>query len=98
MRNVYSGRTRTIGDVDSVVLACGSVSDSSLYDALKHRLPEIHILGDAYAPRRLVFATRQAYALAEHLVRPLDQKPTSTASAALRAATSTGSTPVNGGA
>ena len=83
VRNVYSGRTATIGDVDSVVLACGSVSDSSLYDALKHRLPEIHILGDAYAPRRLVFATRQAYALAEHLVRPLDQKPTSTASAGL---------------
>jgi 2,4-dienoyl-CoA reductase-like NADH-dependent reductase (Old Yellow Enzyme family)/thioredoxin reductase len=69
VRNVYSGRHRTIGDVDSVVLACGSVSDSALYDTLKHRIPEIHILGDAYAPRRLVFATRQAYALAEQLVR-----------------------------
>ena len=30
--------------------------------------PDVHILGDAYAPRRLVFATRQAYALAEQLV------------------------------
>ena len=27
----------------------------------------VHLLGDAYAPRRLVFATRQAYALAEEL-------------------------------
>ncbi len=29
----------------------------------------VHVLGDAYAPRRLVFATRQAYALAEQIVR-----------------------------
>jgi hypothetical protein len=28
----------------------------------------VHVLGDAYAPRRLVFATRQAYALAEQVV------------------------------
>jgi len=68
VRNVYSLRTRTIGEFDSVVLACGSVSESSLYDELRTRLPDVHVLGDAYAPRRLVFATRQAYALAEQLV------------------------------
>jgi len=68
VRNVYSWRTRTLGDFDSVVLACGSVSESSLYDELRTELPDIHILGDAYAPRRLVFATRQAYALAQQLV------------------------------
>lgn len=28
---------------------------------------EAHVLGDAYPPRRLVFATRQAYALAREL-------------------------------
>lgn len=67
-RNVYSWRTRTVGDFDSVVLACGSVSDSSLYDDLRVSHHDVHILGDAYAPRRLVFATRQAYALAEQLV------------------------------
>ncbi|HEU4997848.1 MAG TPA: FAD-dependent oxidoreductase [Lapillicoccus sp.] len=69
VRNVYSLREETVSGFDSVVLACGSVSDSGLYDALKPRLPEVHILGDAYAPRRLVFATKQAYALAELLVR-----------------------------
>jgi len=68
VRNVYSMRTRTMGEFDSVVLACGSVSESALYDELRTRLPDVHILGDAYAPRRLVFATRQAYALAEQLV------------------------------
>jgi hypothetical protein len=31
-------------------------------------MPNVHLLGDAYAPRRLVFATRQAYALARLLV------------------------------
>lgn len=64
-RNVYSGKEETIEGIDSVVLACAGVSDSGLYDQLKHRLPQVHILGDAYAPRRLVFATRQAFALAE---------------------------------
>jgi 2,4-dienoyl-CoA reductase-like NADH-dependent reductase (Old Yellow Enzyme family)/thioredoxin reductase len=63
-RNIYSGRTQRIPDVDSVVLACGSQSDSALYEDLLHRHPAVHVLGDAYAPRRLVFATRQAYALA----------------------------------
>jgi 2,4-dienoyl-CoA reductase-like NADH-dependent reductase (Old Yellow Enzyme family)/thioredoxin reductase len=68
VRNIYSLRTRTLGGFDSVVLACGSVSDSALYDELRSELPDVHVLGDAYAPRRLVFATRQAYALAEQLV------------------------------
>jgi len=67
-RNVYSWRTRVLGDFDSVVLACGSVSESSLYDVLRDELADIHLLGDAYAPRRLVFATQQAYALAQQLV------------------------------
>ncbi|MET8054160.1 FAD-dependent oxidoreductase [Streptosporangium sp. NPDC005286] len=68
-RNVYSSRTETVGEFDSIVLACGGVSDTALYDDLKGRLPEVYILGDAYAPRRLVFATKQAHALAELLVR-----------------------------
>jgi 2,4-dienoyl-CoA reductase-like NADH-dependent reductase (Old Yellow Enzyme family)/thioredoxin reductase len=68
LRNVYSLRTRASDEFDSVVLACGSVSDSSLYGELRDRLSDVHILGDAYAPRRLVYATRQAYALAEQLV------------------------------
>jgi hypothetical protein len=34
-------------------------------------VPELHLLGDAFAPRRLVFATRQASALAQLLLEPL---------------------------
>lgn len=67
VRNVYSWKTRTLSGFDSVVLACGSESDARLYEELRTALPDVHVLGDAYAPRRLVFATRQAYALAEQL-------------------------------
>lgn len=71
VRNVYSLREETVGGFDGVVLSCGSVSDSSLYDTLRASgtVADLHLLGDAYAPRRLVFATKQAYALAELLVR-----------------------------
>lgn len=68
LRNVYSLRTRASDEFDSVVLACGSVADPALYQELRGELPDVHLLGDAYAPRRLVFATRQAYALAEQLI------------------------------
>jgi 2,4-dienoyl-CoA reductase-like NADH-dependent reductase (Old Yellow Enzyme family)/thioredoxin reductase len=64
VRNVYSGRERDLTGFDTVVLACGGVSDDALATELQGRVPEVHVLGDAYAPRRLVFATRQAYALA----------------------------------
>jgi len=64
LRHIYSGRKRICTDHDSVVLACGGVADSGLYQQVRSELSRVHILGDAYAPRRLVFATRQAYALA----------------------------------
>jgi 2,4-dienoyl-CoA reductase-like NADH-dependent reductase (Old Yellow Enzyme family)/thioredoxin reductase len=68
VRNVYSWAEQSLTGFDSVVLACGGDSDSSLYDELRDRHPDVHVLGDAYAPRRLVFATRQAYALAQNLL------------------------------
>lgn len=67
LRHVYSGRRQTQDGFDSVVLSCGGVSDSSLYDQVRSARSHVHLLGDAYAPRRLVFATRQAYALATQL-------------------------------
>jgi pyruvate/2-oxoglutarate dehydrogenase complex dihydrolipoamide dehydrogenase (E3) component len=67
VRNVYSQVTQELGGFDTVALACGGDSDAGLFDELRDRVPEVHMLGDAYAPRRLVFATRQAYALAQQL-------------------------------
>ncbi|MFW0784324.1 FAD-dependent oxidoreductase [Gordonia sp. CPCC 206044] len=66
-RHVYSGRERTYSEHKSIVLSCGGASDSALFDEVHAQRPDVHILGDAYAPRRLVFATRQAYSLAEKL-------------------------------
>jgi 2,4-dienoyl-CoA reductase-like NADH-dependent reductase (Old Yellow Enzyme family)/thioredoxin reductase len=63
----YSNRRWSIDDVDDVVLACGAVPDNELYLSLKRARPEVHLLGDAYAPRRMVFATRQAWHLASVL-------------------------------
>ena len=56
----YSNRRWTLDGADTVVLACGSVSEDRLYHELRTRHPAVHLLGDAYAPRRLSFATRQA--------------------------------------
>ena len=56
----YSNRCWTLDGVDTVVLACGSVSEDTLYHELRGRRRAVHLLGDAYAPRRLSFATRQA--------------------------------------
>jgi len=63
----YSNREEKLKKIDTVVLATGSYSETTLYDALKGKHPELHILGDAYAPRRWTFATQQALALAQAL-------------------------------
>jgi hypothetical protein len=67
VRHSYSGRAELIGHIDSVVLACGGVSEVALFEELKGQHPRVHLLGDAFAPRRLLFATKQAYALASML-------------------------------
>jgi 2,4-dienoyl-CoA reductase-like NADH-dependent reductase (Old Yellow Enzyme family)/thioredoxin reductase len=66
--NTYSDRQRVLAGFDSVVLATGAVGDDSLASALRagtSSAAEVHLVGDAYAPRRVVFATRQAWHLAQ---------------------------------
>jgi NADPH-dependent 2,4-dienoyl-CoA reductase/sulfur reductase-like enzyme len=70
VRHIYSGRQDTVGGFDTVVLSCGGVSDSTVFDRVAAAREDVHVLGDAYAPRRLVFATRQAIALADLLCTP----------------------------
>jgi 2,4-dienoyl-CoA reductase-like NADH-dependent reductase (Old Yellow Enzyme family)/thioredoxin reductase len=41
----------------TAVLACGSVPDASLASALHGHIPEVHVVGDALAPRRIMHAT-----------------------------------------
>ena len=64
LRNTFSDRAETFTDFDTVVLACGSEADAELYYALRGTGVQAHVLGDAFAPRRLDFAIKQARALA----------------------------------
>jgi 2,4-dienoyl-CoA reductase-like NADH-dependent reductase (Old Yellow Enzyme family)/thioredoxin reductase len=68
VRHIYSGRQETVGGFDTVVLSCGGVSDAAVFAGVSAARDDVHVLGDAYAPRRLVFATRQAIALADLLI------------------------------
>ncbi len=67
-RKVYSQLPGEPIAADSVVLACGGVPLGGLAVELRGRVPEVHVLGDAFAPRRQIYATREAYAL----VRAID--------------------------
>ena len=64
----YGTRLWTLDDVDSVVVVAGGIPADGLWRELKGRHPSVHLLGDAFAPRRVVFATRQAFALARSLL------------------------------
>jgi len=55
--NLYSGEERTI-EVDDVVVALGGKSVRNLYDDLEGKVGELHLIGDAVAPRRIIYATR----------------------------------------
>jgi 2,4-dienoyl-CoA reductase-like NADH-dependent reductase (Old Yellow Enzyme family) len=68
VRHIYSGRRERLAGFDHVVLSCGGASEAAAYEQARACRDDVHVLGDAYAPRRLVFATRQAMALAELLV------------------------------
>lgn len=71
LANVYSSRRFTLDGVDTVVLACGAIPHDSLFHEVRAvhpgAHPAVHLLGDAFAPRRMVSATRQAWELAQLL-------------------------------
>lgn len=58
----YSGRRQRPGPFDTVALACGSAPRSTLVDELRDHVDDVRVIGDVDAPRRTVFATRQAWA------------------------------------
>jgi pyruvate/2-oxoglutarate dehydrogenase complex dihydrolipoamide dehydrogenase (E3) component len=68
LRSSYGTRDWTLGPFDSIVLVTGAIPNDSLYREVKVHHPAVHILGDAFAPRRMVFATRQAFELAQTLL------------------------------
>jgi thioredoxin reductase len=57
--NIFNGEERRIEGVDTVVIACGGREDNALYYALKDRVKEIYVVGDANGVRRIHDATRE---------------------------------------
>lgn len=55
--NPYSGEERIV-EADDIVVALGGAANRTLYDELRGKVDELHIVGDAVAPRRIIFATR----------------------------------------
>lgn len=55
--NLYDDEERTV-EVDDIVVALGGRSDRGLYDQLSGKVAELHVIGDAVAPRRILYATR----------------------------------------
>ncbi|MGH2522489.1 MAG: FAD-dependent oxidoreductase, partial [Anaerolineales bacterium] len=60
VENVWTHEPRRVEDVDTIVLATGSRSADDLYHALKGRVPEVLLIGDALSPRRLANAMLEA--------------------------------------
>ncbi len=67
LKHVYSGLASELTGFDSVVFSTGGRANDDLYRALQGKHAALHVLGDAYAPRRVWFATRQAYELAQQI-------------------------------
>jgi len=55
--NILTRQERIIEGVDTVVLALGSVANNRLYGALKGKVPELYLVGQALAPRKMLDST-----------------------------------------
>lgn len=62
VQNRYGGAHTTLAAIDAVVICNAGRAEDRLYRELKGRMGETFLVGDAYAPRRVMAAVRQAYA------------------------------------
>ena len=66
VEQTFTHRQRRIEDV-SIVLACGLVPNDALATQLRDEIAEVHVVGDALAPRRLMHATLEGARVARLL-------------------------------
>ena len=59
--NVISRKETEIADVDTVVVCTDERADDALYYAIKDRMPEVYLVGQALSPRRLLDSIADAY-------------------------------------
>jgi hypothetical protein len=63
LRDAFTEQLQEI-EADTLVLSYWRKADTALYDQLKGRVKEIHRIGDALAPRRLINAIHDGYKVA----------------------------------
>ena len=62
--NVVTWEPRTIEEVDTVVFASGGFADDALYHELRHRMNNVHVIGDCYQPRDIEIAVADGHRVA----------------------------------
>ncbi len=67
LENRFSRERSEIGDVDAVVICSPGAAEAGLASALRGRVNAVAVVGDAYAPRRLLAAIYDAYRAARAL-------------------------------
>lgn len=65
-RDVYTNEQEDVA-CDSVVFVLGSAANDDLFHALKRRAQDVHLIGDAMAPRRVSDAIREGEQLARKI-------------------------------
>jgi 2,4-dienoyl-CoA reductase-like NADH-dependent reductase (Old Yellow Enzyme family)/thioredoxin reductase len=65
--NVITGAEKEIEGVDTVVVCADEKTNDGLYYALKGRVPELYLVGQALSPRRLLDSIADAYTTARAL-------------------------------
>jgi hypothetical protein len=63
VRNVYTGRCMELRDVALLTYATPRVPDTEAFAHLCPEVPELHVVGDAYAPGTTMTATAQGHRL-----------------------------------
>lgn len=66
LEDILSGELRRVEDA-SVVLACGVLPENALHRALVGKVADLHLVGDAFAPRRIMHATIEGARVANAL-------------------------------
>jgi 2,4-dienoyl-CoA reductase-like NADH-dependent reductase (Old Yellow Enzyme family)/thioredoxin reductase len=61
------GRTSTLEGIEAIVMSVGADVDDSLYQALKGRVDDLHVIGDAWAPRRIEQAIHEGHKLGREI-------------------------------
>lgn len=61
LQNRYGSDPFFAEDVDAVVICTQGLPETALYHELKSHYPQVVAIGDAFAPRRIMAAVREAY-------------------------------------